>query len=779
MTMPASNNSLQNVPWFSTYKDRRSHVVRHGYLLFIHADIILVKMSRNENSWQRFDSNEKRCRLKFPETGAPGDGLPGPDLGFASKRLSATTPLHPALHQRRVLHRNFSIPVLATLLLVCSFSAPCLPAEPRDRSQPPNPDSSELPTLTTAHQAHSLTTDEAARMYPVRLRAVVTYYDPFIDSRHVALFVSDSTGGIFISLSHTPRIPLKAGQLVELTGVSGAGDYAPIVNASEVNVIGDSTLPSVAPRATVTGMMEGEADGQWVEIEGVVHAVRMSGHNVYLDLALSDGVMTAITVREPGADYNRLVDARVKLRGNAAPIFNNQGQMTGSHIFFPGLADSAVVEEPAPANAFKQPVEEVRNLLRFTPNPSFHHRVHIRGTVTLLWPGRMLCIQDGSHGLCAQTDQTTALEPGDVVDVVGFPEIGQMTPTLTHANYQPAGSERPAPAFAVTAEQALQGDHDAELVQLEGQLVAQDSAATDPTIVLSSGKFVFSAVLPAQSSARLPAGWKQGTKIKLTGICSVQFAARETLGPGFSVPTSFRILLRSPSDVVVIERPSWWTPGHALLVLALALAGTVMVLAWVVALRRRVLQQTNLLREQAELLRESESRYRHMAQHDALTGLATRLVLQDRLSLVLEAAKRHRSGLTLLMLDLDKFKEINDTRGHHAGDEVLRVTANRLLDSVRKSDTVARVGGDEFVILLPESGDRLAAEIIAEKLVAALSVPIPFEKRVIHISVSIGVCISWAPELNSEDLMKVADAALYAAKEHGRNRFEIVATSTA
>jgi diguanylate cyclase (GGDEF)-like protein len=278
---------------------------------------------------------------------------------------------------------------------------------------------------------------------------------------------------------------------------------------------------------------------------------------------------------------------------------------------------------------------------------------------------------------------------------------------------------------------------------------------------------------------RLPSDWKPGTKIKITGICAVQSVASEALGPGFSVPSSFRVLLRSPADVVIVERPSWWTPGHGLLVLGLALAGTMMVLAWVVVLRRRVDQQTNLLREQAELLKESESRYRHMAQHDALTGLATRLVLQDRLSVALEAAKRHRTGLTLLMLDLDKFKEINDTRGHHAGDEVLRVTANRLLDSVRKSDTVARIGGDEFVILLAESGDRLAAEIIAEKLVVALSVPIPFEKHVIHVSVSIGVCISWAGEMGAEELLKIADAALYAAKEHGRNRFEIFATNTA
>jgi diguanylate cyclase (GGDEF)-like protein len=91
-----------------------------------------------------------------------------------------------------------------------------------------------------------------------------------------------------------------------------------------------------------------------------------------------------------------------------------------------------------------------------------------------------------------------------------------------------------------------------------------------------------------------------------------------------------------------------------------------------------------------------------LALHDALTGLATRLLLRDRLDTAVDAARRRQTGLALLMVDLDKFKDINDTFGHHAGDEVLRVTADRLLAAVRKADTVARFGGDEFVVLLAD-----------------------------------------------------------------------------
>jgi diguanylate cyclase (GGDEF)-like protein len=233
-----------------------------------------------------------------------------------------------------------------------------------------------------------------------------------------------------------------------------------------------------------------------------------------------------------------------------------------------------------------------------------------------------------------------------------------------------------------------------------------------------------------------------------------------------AVPASFRILMRSPSDVVVIKRASWWTPTHALVVLALAFCATLLVLAWVVVLRRRVERQTILLRE-------SEQRFRHMALHDALTGLATRLLLEDRLNAAVEAAKRHQAGLGLLMVDLDKFKETNDTFGHQAGDEVLRVTANRLLDAVRKSDTVARLGGDEFVVLLPDLRNPQMAERVAANIVKTLAIPISFEGREMPVSVSVGVCSSSAGELDADTLLKNADAALYRAKEQGRNCYVV------
>ena len=458
-----------------------------------------------------------------------------------------------------------------------------------------------LPTLTTAHDAHSLTSEQSARSYPVHLRTVVTYYDPNADPRNPAVWASDRSGGVYVALSSVPAVDFKAGDLVEITGVSAAGGYAPIVNASEVRVIGKSPLPS-APRVTLAQILTGAEDGRWVEVEGVVHAVRRqaSGKNISLDLAMSDGTITASTVKEVGADYDSLVDAKVRLRGNQAPLYSPGGAMNGAYMLFPDRAQ-VMVMEPAPARPFASPISPVSGLLRFNPKPASNHRVHVRGIVTLAWPGRMLCIQDGLKALCAQTDQTTPLSPGELVDVIGFPITGAFTPSLSYATYETTGFRKPVPSVAVTADEALLGNHDAELVELEGQLVGQDESASDPHIALSSQNHVFFAVLPAESGARLPA-LKRGTTFKIVGICSVKSATERAgiLWDGLSSPASFRILLRSPKDVVVIKSPSWWTPAHAISLLGLAVVLTLVVLAWVFILRKRVDDQTHVIRQQLQ-----------------------------------------------------------------------------------------------------------------------------------------------------------------------------------
>jgi len=170
--------------------------------------------------------------------------------------------------------------------------------------------------------------------------------------------------------------------------------------------------------------------------------------------------------------------------------------------------------------------------------------------------------------------------------------------------------------------------------------------------------------------------------------------------------------------------------------------------------------------------REAEARIKYLATHDALTALPNRIMFSELLSHAIGGARRARHSLALLFIDLDRFKVINDSLGHHAGDSLLVTVAGRLKQAVRASDVVARLGGDEFVVLLADGADERAARNVACKLLGALADPIPLEGEECRVTASIG--ISLFPEDGEDEsaLMKNADIAMYAAKDEGKNTFQ-------
>ena len=165
-----------------------------------------------------------------------------------------------------------------------------------------------------------------------------------------------------------------------------------------------------------------------------------------------------------------------------------------------------------------------------------------------------------------------------------------------------------------------------------------------------------------------------------------------------------------------------------------------------------------------------------LALHDPLTGLPNRRLLMDRLSLAIVHADRNKHAMAVMYLDLDKFKQINDTLGHAAGDILLCMVAVRLLASVRKEDTVARLGGDEFVIALWELSPADGVDKLASKVIHALSQPYSIEDHSVNITVSAGISVYPMHGEDAETLMKRADQALYAAKRAGKNDYLIAAS---
>ncbi|MCG7912963.1 MAG: EAL domain-containing protein [Candidatus Thiodiazotropha weberae] len=160
-----------------------------------------------------------------------------------------------------------------------------------------------------------------------------------------------------------------------------------------------------------------------------------------------------------------------------------------------------------------------------------------------------------------------------------------------------------------------------------------------------------------------------------------------------------------------------------------------------------------------------------MAYYDSLTGLPNRQLFSDRLDLSLSLARREKQKVALFFMDLDRFKDINDSLGHTTGDQLLNAVANRLTNSLRQSDTIARLGGDEFTVILSGIQDNEKALNVANKILDCFQQPFRVGRRDIHISTSIGISLYPEHSTDSEHLVRHADTAMYQAKEAGKNRF--------
>lgn len=206
-------------------------------------------------------------------------------------------------------------------------------------------------------------------------------------------------------------------------------------------------------------------------------------------------------------------------------------------------------------------------------------------------------------------------------------------------------------------------------------------------------------------------------------------------------------------------------------------------------LERRVAERTQevvatneaLLRSNGELEREiaerkaAQEKVQQMAYFDPLTGLANRALLHDRLNQALAARRRDARLLAVMFIDLDRFKPINDSFGHHVGDALLKAVAERLSGFVRESDTVSRLGGDEFIVVLPEIGSRDDALYVARKVVDGLAAPYHIASHRLETTPSIGISVFPEDGDDGDVLIRNADSAMYSAKSGGRNNFRFFA----
>jgi PAS domain S-box-containing protein len=411
---------------------------------------------------------------------------------------------------------------------------------------------------------------------------------------------------------------LRAGDRVEVEGVSRPSDFMSDVVEAKIRVLSEGGLPA-ARRASAQELASGTLDCQRVEVEGVVRSAEIEEGGWMLDVTAGPVQFKAFIphVASPQLD---LVDARIRIRGDCAGFYNHRDQFIALEILVPSLADISIVEQ-APRSSFTLPVTFSRSIMHAGPNRAFLHRVRVQGVVTLQRPGRSLFIRDTDIGLLVKTRQRTTLQVGDRVDVAGFPALDAYAPVLEGAIFQRLGAGSAPAAIPVTAKQAADGSHDADLIQIRARLVDVSVRPGQQSLVLEAGKINFRAEIEvAGRSSRLA---EPGSLLRLTGICAVRVDENR-------VPDGFVLLLRSPQDVVVLERPSWWTTKHAGLVVEGTGAAVLLVLGWVAALRRRVRRQTGIIRRRLESEAKLQQRFEYVvhATNDAVwdVDLTTNIV---------------------------------------------------------------------------------------------------------------------------------------------------------
>jgi diguanylate cyclase (GGDEF)-like protein len=254
--------------------------------------------------------------------------------------------------------------------------------------------------------------------------------------------------------------------------------------------------------------------------------------------------------------------------------------------------------------------------------------------------------------------------------------------------------------------------------------------------------------------------------------------------PGAQAPTAGGPALRRAHEYIAVANHTWTlvvsmrpefvqryggNSGQIIAVAGSSLSLLLGLLSWLLmTARARAFGRAEAMTSE---LRDSEERMRYMAQHDALTGLPNRRTFRDRLEQDVKKSRRDGLPVAVLFIDLDQFKEVNDTLGHDKGDVLLVEAAQRIRRCVREADTVARLGGDEFTVILAELNDLARVEAIAQHINAALAAPFSLSGEQAYVSASIGITLYPHDAVEIDDLLKQADQAMYVAKDAGRNCF--------
>ncbi|HEY4417733.1 MAG TPA: ATP-binding protein [Verrucomicrobiae bacterium] len=471
--------------------------------------------------------------------------------------------------------------------------------------------------LTNIGQIRRLTQEQVSHHPHLKVRGVITGL--------LGGFIQDDTGGIEVDFPKLERRKLTDfGDYIEVEGSAESGDAGnPKILAEHITVLGRGKLPA-PQKLSLSRLMSGHLDGQWIEAEGVVR----STDGAHL-LIICDGQELMATLGVAATEkVDNLVDAEVRVRGVGVAAMDDQGRIQGIHLLIPSLEQVDVIEPPP--DPAKLPVRPIGSLLGLSGLRESFHRVKVDCVVTLQ-ENQKIFVQDSSGSAMAVLKENIVLDsnfgrsrwlywqtpkaknlpatnnlfqPGERVQIIGFPTTHRYSPVLTEVTINKLGVQQSVKPVAITDNDIEEGGVDSSLVTLNGVLRGQTSIGSTAVLAVEWQERTLQVLVPEKENDSL--NIPLGSLLRVTGVCQVDPTPYPELGLGVG---AVRILTRTANDLIVLAKPSWWTIQHALMLMG-AMAMTILVaLIWIKELRRQVNERSAQLSTQIQLRERTEHRH--------------------------------------------------------------------------------------------------------------------------------------------------------------------------